>query len=169
MASMTWLPSPPLPHPISLPSFLFTWYLILNVPTTPWLYTFLQLSPDFFFFFLIAFFDVLSGIPFLLSLFDWMSPPLEAISDNPPPRWLVLQPWILLYLMPLLPALNYNYLLSEYLLCSISLVLGFLRVRNVTSIFVFPITIPHYHLSLCLLGGYIDCWMVVDWVWGVAE
>lgn len=106
-----------------------------------------------FFFFLVVFYDVLSGIPFLPSLFDWMSPPLEAISDNPPPRWLVLQPWILLYLMPLLPALNYNYLLSEYLLCSISLVLDFLMVRNVTSIYIFPITIPHYHLSLCLLGG----------------
>lgn len=95
------------------------------------------------FIFLVAFYDGLSGIPFLLSLFDWMSLSLEAISDNLPPRWLVLQPWILLYPSPWLPALNYNYLLSEYLLCSIS-VLGFLRVRNVTSIFVFSHTTTYH-------------------------
>ena len=51
----------------------------------------------------------------------WMSPPPEAVLDNPPPRQLVL-----LFALPRLPALNYNYLLSEKPLCPSSSLFEFL-------------------------------------------
>lgn len=41
-----------------------------------------------------------------------------------------IQLWVLLYRMPLLPVLNYNYLLSEYLLCPTSSVFGFLKGKK---------------------------------------
>lgn len=86
-----------------------------------------------------------------------MSPPPEAILDNPPPRRLVL-----LYTLPPLPALNYNYLLSETPLCPSSSVLRSFRVRHVTSIFIFSVTPPTLRPTAVAEEGS----MLVGWVWG---
>lgn len=77
-------------------------------------------------------------MPFILCNPPWMSPPSEATPDNPPPRWLVRQLWVLLYTLTLLPALNYNYLLSENFLCPSSAGFGFLKGEKYDIHFYLP-------------------------------
>lgn len=115
------------------------------------------------FFFWWLFMMVSLGYPFTISIWlpsilynpPWMSPFLDTIPDNPPPRWLILQLWVLLYPMPLLPVLNYNYLLSEYLLCPTSSILERLKGKKCgihLCLSIPPITVPGLRIYRVLDG-----------------
>lgn len=77
-----------------------------------------------------------------------------SIHHHPPSRRLLLQPWALLYPEPLLPCLDYSYLLSKYLFCPTSSGFGLLKDKKCDIIFVLPIPPLQYHWSLCLIWGY---------------
>lgn len=118
-----------------------------------------------------------------------MSPFLDSIPDSPPPRWLILQLWVLLYPMPLLPVLNYNYLLSEYLLCLTSSILELLKGKKCGihlclshhCLTIPPITVPGLRIyrvldgcglglgSGCIAMRRLEGWIKVSctWVGGV--